>query len=36
MTGKSLNEFGPQIARTEKEADFTLGGGGVMTTIVIE
>ena len=36
MNGKSLNDSGPQIARTEEEADFTLGGGGVYTPITCE
>ena len=36
MNGKSLNESGPQNARTEEEADFTLGGGGVQPPITCE
>ena len=37
MNGKSLNDSGPQNARTEEEeADFTLGGGGVYAPISCE
>ena len=36
MTGKSLNDSRPQNARTEEEADFTLGGGGVRPPITCE
>ena len=36
MTGKSLNDSGPQNARTEEVADFTLGGGGVYASISCE
>ena len=36
MNEKSLNDSGPQNARTEEEADFTLGGGGVYAPISCE